>query len=79
MLEPRYRAFEIRDETVSETMVDGNLLAIAEYIKNCHEGSIITIHTLAGEPFLIGLSKLFLYCEDREFLDNRLIPYLRTA
>lgn len=79
MLEPRYRAFEIRDETVSETVVDGNLPAIAEFIKNCGEGSILTIHTLSGEPFLIGLSKLFLYCEDRAFLDNQLIPYLRAA
>ena len=60
-----------------EGVVDGNLIAIADFIKNCNEGSIITIHTVEGEPFLIGLSKLFLYCEDNEFLNNQLIPYLR--
>ena len=49
----------------------------ADFIKNCKEGSIITIHTLDGKPFLIGMSKLFLYCEDNEFLNNQLIPYLR--
>lgn len=77
MLKNRYKAFEIRDDKVSETLVDGNLSAIADFIRNCHEGSIITIHTLDGEPFLIGLSRLFLYCEDRAFLDQQLIPHLR--
>ena len=70
-------AFEIQDALVSETVVEGNRIAIADFIKNCKEGSIITIHTLDGEPFLIGMSKLFLYCEDNEFLNNQLIPYLR--
>ena len=77
MLKSKYRAFEIQDDKVSETVVEGNLIAIADFIKKCKEGSIITIHTLDGEPFLIGLSKLFLYCEDNEFLNNQLIPYLR--
>lgn len=77
MLKSKYKAFEIQDDKVSETVVDGNLVAIADFIKNCNEGSIITIHTLDGEPFLIGLSKLFLYCEDNEVLNNQLIPYLR--
>ena len=77
MLRSKYKAFEIQDDKVSETVVDGNLIAIADFIKNCNEGSIITIHTLDGEPFLISLSKLFLYCEDHEFLNNQLIPYLR--
>ena len=77
MLKSKYRAFEIQDDKVSETVVEGNLIAIADFIKNCNEGSIITIHTLEGEPFLIGLSKLFLDCEDNEFLNNQLIPYLR--
>ena len=77
MLKSKYKAFEIQDDRVSETLVDGNLIAIADFIKNCNEESIITIHTLDGEPFLIGLSKLFLYCEDNEFLNNQLIPYLR--
>ncbi len=77
MLKSKYKVFEIQDDKVSETVVDGNLVAIADFIKNCNEGSIITIHTLDGEPFLIGLSKLFLYCEDIEFLNNQLIPYLR--
>ena len=72
MLKSKYKAFEIQDDKVSETVVEGNLIAIADFIKNCKEGSIITIHMLEGEPFLIGLSKLFLYCED-----NELIPYLR--
>lgn len=77
MLRSKYKAFEIQDDKVSETVVDGNLISIADFIKNCNEGSIITIHTLEGGPFLIGLSKLFLYCEDNEFLNNQLIPYLR--
>ena len=77
MLKSKYKAFEIQDDKVSETVVEGNLIAIADFIKNCKEGSIITIHMLEGEPFLIGLSKLFLYCEDNEFLYNQLIPYLR--
>lgn len=78
MLKNRYKAFEIRDDKVSETLVEGNLHSIADFIRNCHEGSIITIHTLDGEPFLLGLSKLFLYCEDKAFLDRKLIPYLRS-
>lgn len=78
MLKNRYKAFEIRDDKVSETLVYGNLYSIADFIQNCHEGSIITIHTLDGEPFLLGLSKLFLYCEDKAFLDRKLIPYLRS-
>ena len=77
MLKSKYKAFEIQDDKVSETVVEGNRIAIADFIKNCKEGSIITIHMLEGEPFLIGLSKLFLYCEDNEFLNNQLIPYLR--
>ena len=77
MLKSKYKAFEIQDALVSETVVEGNRIAIADFIKNCKEGSIITIHMLEGEPFLIGLSKLFLYCEDNEFLNNQLIPYLR--
>ena len=77
MLKSKYKAFEIQDDKVSETVVEGNLIAIADFIKNCKEGSIIPIHMLEGEPFLIGLSKLFLYCEDNEFLNNQLIPYLR--
>ena len=79
MLKSKYKAFEIQDALVSETVggVEGNRIAIADFIKNCKEGSIITIHTLDGEPFLIGMSKLFLYCEDNEFLNNQLIPYLR--
>lgn len=77
MLRSKHKAFEIQDDKVSETVVDGNLIAIADFIKNCNEGSIITIHTLDGEPFLISLSKLFLYCEDNNFLNNQLIPYLR--
>lgn len=77
MLKSKYKAFEIQDDKVSETLVDGNLTAMADFIKNCNEGSIITIHTPEGTPFLIGLSKLFLYCEDNAFLNNQLIPYLR--
>ena len=71
MLKSKYKAFEIQDALVSETVVEGNRIAIADFIKNCKEGSIITIHTLDGEPFLIGMSK------DNEFLNNQLIPYLR--
>ena len=77
MLKSKYKAFEIQDALVSETVVEGNRIAIADFIKNCKEGSSITINTLDGEQFLIGMSKLFLYCEDNEFLNNQLIPYLR--
>lgn len=77
MLDGKYKAFEIRGEQVNSAVVNGTLPAIGGFIKNCKEGSIITIHTLDGEPFLIGLSMAFLYCEDNEFLDSRLIPYLK--
>lgn len=39
---------------------------------------IITLHTMEGEPFLIGLSKMFVFCGDKAFLDRQLIPYLRS-
>lgn len=51
MLRNKYRAFEIRDDQVSQTLVDGNLCSIAEFIRHCDEGSIITLHTMEGEPF----------------------------
>lgn len=79
MLAEKYKAFEIRDDHISEQYVEGNLVSIADFIKNCQKDSIITMHTLEGEPFLIALSKVFLFCEDKEFLDRRLIPYLRSA
>ena len=60
MLRNKYRAFEIKDDQVSQTLVDGNLCSIAEFIRHCSEGSIITLHTMEGEPFLIGLSKICL-------------------
>lgn len=78
MLRNKYRAFEIRDDQVSQTLVDGNLCSIAEFIRHCDEGSIITLHTMEGEPFLIGLSKMFVFCGDKAFLDRQLIPYLRS-
>ena len=78
MLRNKYRAFEIRDDQVSQTLVDGNLCSIAEFIRHCSEGSIITLHTMEGEPFLIGLSKMFVFCGDKAFLDRQLIPYLRS-
>ena len=79
MLKKTYKAFEIQGDKVREGLIEGNLTSIADFIKNCKEGSIITIHTLAGEPFLIGLSSLFLYCEDNAFLNHQLIPYLHGA
>ena len=78
MLRNKYRAFEIKDNQVSQTLVDGNLCSIAEFIQHCDEGSIITLHTMEGEPFLIGLSKMFVFCGDKAFLDRQLIPYLRS-
>ena len=38
MLKSKYKAFEIQDDKVSETVMDGNLIAIADFIKNCKEG-----------------------------------------
>lgn len=78
MLREKYRAFEIKDDGASGTLVEGSLSSIAAFIRNCDKGSIITIHTPDGEPFLIGLSRMFLYCEDRAFLDQQLLPYLRS-
>lgn len=78
LLRNKYRAFEIKDNQVSQTLVDGNLCSIAEFIRHCDEGSIITLHTMEGEPFLIGLSKMFVFCGDKAFLDRQLIPYLRS-
>ena len=78
LLRNKYRAFEIKDNQVSQTLVDGNLCSIAEFIRHCSEGSIITLHTMEGEPFLIGLSKMFVFCGDKAFLDRQLIPYLRS-
>ena len=50
-----------------------------EIIKSCLlYTSIITLHTMEGEPFLIGLSKMFVFCGDKAFLDRQLIPYLRS-
>lgn len=77
MKKKTYRAFEIRDDEVLEQEVEGNLVSIAAFIRKCQKDSIITIHTLDGKPFLLALSKVFLYCADKEFLDIRLIPYLR--
>ena len=78
MLREKYKAFELKDDDVCQTVVEGSLSSIAAFIKSCDKGSIITIHTPDGEPFLIGLSKMFLYCEDRQFLDRQLLPYLRS-
>lgn len=39
MLRNKYRAFEIKDDQVSQTLVDGNLCSIAEFIRHCDEGS----------------------------------------
>lgn len=77
MLKETYQAFEIRNDEVSGQEIEGNLSAIADFIKRCHKDSIITIHTLEGEPFLIALSTVFLFCADREFLDTQLIPCMR--
>lgn len=39
MLKSKYKAFEIQDALVSETVVEGNRIAIADFIKNCKEAS----------------------------------------
>jgi len=59
LLKSKYRAFEIQDDKVSETLVDGNLIALADFIKNCKEGSIITIHTMEGVKIIEGSNGLF--------------------
>lgn len=79
MLAEKYKAFEIRDDEVTEHEIKGNLIDIAAFIDQCPKDSIITIHTLEGEPFLIALSRVFLFCSDKDFLNVRLIPYLRGA
>ena len=78
MLRNKYRAFEIRDDQVSQMLVDGNLCSIAEFIRHCDEGSIITLHTMEGEPFLIGHTKMFVFCGDKGILERQLIPYMRS-
>lgn len=40
MLKSKYKAFEIQDDKVSETVVEGNLIAIADFIKNCKGGAL---------------------------------------
>ena len=76
MLKGKYRAFEIQDDKVKETLAEGNLPAIADCIRGCQKDSIILIQNMEGEPFLVGLSKMFLYCEDNDFLNTQLLPYL---
>ena len=71
MLRNKYRAFEIKDNQVSQTLVDGNLCSIAEFIRHCSEGSIFTLHTMEGVPILIGLSMMFVLCADKAFLDRQ--------
>ena len=78
MLRNKYRAFEIKDDQVSQKLVDGNLCSIAEFIRHCSEGSIITLHTMEGEPILIGLSKKIVVSGAIEILARQLIPYLRS-
>ena len=73
MLRNKYRAFEIRDDQVSQTLVDGNLCSIAEFIRHCDEGSIITLHTLEGDPGLKGYSKMFVVSGDKALLDRKMI------
>ena len=54
MLKGKYRAFEIQDDKVKETLVEGNLPAIADCIRGCQKDSIILIQNMEGEPFLVG-------------------------
>lgn len=77
MLKEKYKAFEITQDQVIPSEVDGNLSAIATYITDCGKDSIITLHTTGGDPFLISLSKVFVFCSEPEFLDDELIPHLR--
>lgn len=51
MLREKYKAFELKDDEVCQTVVEGSLFSIADFIKSCDKGSIITIHTPDGEPF----------------------------
>ena len=73
----RYRVFEIWEEHVREALVDGSLPMIAEFIQGCGDGSIVIFQTMDGEPFMILLSKMFLFCADRQFLDGQLLPFLK--
>lgn len=38
MLKSKYKAFEIQDDKVSETVMDGNLIAIADLSKTAMKG-----------------------------------------
>lgn len=38
MLKSKYKAFEIQDALVSETVVEGNRIAIADFIKTARKG-----------------------------------------
>ena len=49
MLREKYKAFELKDDEVCQTVVEGSLFSIAAFIKSCDKGSIITIHTPDGE------------------------------
>ena len=59
MLKGKYRAFEIQDDKVKETLVEGNLPAIADCIRGCQKDSIILIQNMEGEPFLLGYQRCF--------------------
>lgn len=76
MLDSKYRAYEIVDDKAVETIVDGNLLAIGDFMDKCDDDSIVAICTMDGEPFIIRSTKAFYYCEDASFLEEQLMPYL---
>lgn len=76
MLESKYRAYEIVDYKATETIVEGNLLAIADFMDRCSDDSIVAMCSMDGEPFIIRSTKAFYYCEDTLFLEEQLMPYL---
>lgn len=78
MLRDTYKAFIICGQEITPAVIAGSLEAIGALIGSGGSESIITVHTMAGELFLVGLSGVFLYCEDNDFLDKQLIPYLQS-
>ena len=59
MLKGKYRAFEIQDDKVKETLVEGNLPAIADCIRGCQKDSIILIQNMDESLFWLGYQRCF--------------------
>lgn len=78
MLQELYVAYEIREDgSVRTAKVEGTVLSIGNFARECEDSSILLMAAVDSTPFLVALSIAFLYCSEEGFLDGQLIPYLR--